>query len=1086
MHSAYARRGETTRTRLLPMIAAALTALTIIIASIGTLAIGDAHAAFADDVACGTESIGTGTDPKTINSPLNGQQSNDHSKMTIQAIYSNVIGWTTYNGTLNPNKPDATINSEDEAKNKIATQGYFEDGSIASHTGKSCMNRSALTGIANMILSAANGVSSLSALFITKAVDPNFICQDREAAKAGDCINLLGTIAGTGEKGDDGGIIGRLYSGLYKGLAFLAFTIVAVWAAWTGLARRKFTKALKGVFGAVIVFGVGIIMMANPLLIAQLPMRVGTTLGGCVVMALTGENCTNIGEASGSSQPNNHTECYADSRKNVSWTAASSLLAEQTQCLTWKAFVLDPWAIGQFGWGYDQLGTADGPVLKNENINKDGRLDYWKNIKVSTYSQNGNPYAMCDTDNQYSYSNIALYQLDLMSDKHDCGNQYHSSEQITIGYDDDDPIHGQAYTDWAYVIDAMAAHLDDPTHSNNWDIWTGKYGMNRIGLAVTSLVAALMATVPTLIIAAWSIVYLFVGILLTAFAPLFFLIGIEPGWGRDIFKGWVVKIAENTLRYLMSLLLLLIGMILYGAGVSINVANAESPMIMFGAKFVYVLVVTLFLVMYRKTITGMITVKKGTWFSSTISSRLAPIAERIGWDAKNSAVATAAGFAYAPGLDDHKPGDSKVTVLTQNAANRIASAKRMYDYSKAVNTARKPYNSVGRQIQNIRESRTLEAERILEWVLPNLKQIAHEYNTEVAAQWGLSADQMEQLLKTDHAQAVETVRDYYGSRIDKIETEAAPINQALTKARQQKQSIDDLVNAAASTAVGTDHTDNTAIKTMAASYHNGDLQADLTGWLAYRQAAIAAKNANNDDTADALQATLDTNKAAYRRITNWSTTAKTAIDRASVQEWNAAHPAQTVKTMNGMIAINNGYQNAIKTEQHNLRASQGLLDNVNRIRTAIELENRLEKLNDDKTTYSNADIAALKQIHKTVFGEPGQPRGEREYDPTELPMVSRSITQLAADANKQTVPFTMDMIEPTIKLEPKEPKAKKGQAKNQTLPNIAKRLGIRTRTLARLQAQGHSTEEIKRAIPEAMRQYPHVSRDQAINQYYEA
>ena len=1066
------------------MIAAALTALTIIIASIGTLAIGDAHAAFADDVACGTESIGTGTDPKTINSPLNGQQSNDHSKMTIQAIYSNVIGWTTYNGTLNPNKPDATINSEDEAKNKIATQGYFEDGSIASHTGKSCMNRSALTGIANMILSAANGVSSLSALFITKAVDPNFICQDREAAKAGDCINLLGTIAGTGEKGDDGGIIGRLYSGLYKGLAFLAFTIVAVWAAWTGLAKRKFTKALTGVFGAIIVFGVGIIMMANPLLIAQLPMRVGTTLGGCVVMALTGENCTNIGDATGSSQPDDHTECYADSHKNVSWTAASSLLAEQTQCLTWRAFVLDPWAIGQFGWGYDQLDTGNGPVLKNENINKDGRLDYWKNIKVSTYSQNGNPYAMCDTDNQYSYSNIALYQLDLMSDKHDCGTQYHSGEQITIGYDDDDPIHGQAYTDWVYVIDAMAAHLDDPTHSNTWDIWTGKYGMTRIGLAVTSLVAALMATVPTLIIAAWSIVYLFVGILLTAFAPLFFLIGIEPGWGRDIFKGWIVKIAENTLRYLMSLLLLLIGMILYGAGVSIDVTNAENPMIMFGSKFIYVLVVTLFLVMYRKTITGMITVKKGTWFSNTISSRLAPIAERIGWDAKNSAVATATGFAIAPVANDHKPGKNKVTVLTQAAANRIASAKRMYDYSKSVNAQTKPHNSISKQVRDIQESRTLEAERIREWALPNLKQIAHEYNTEVAAQWGLSVDQMEQLLKTDHMQAVETVRSYYGDRINKIKTDAAPINQALAKARQQKQSIDDLVNAAANTTVGTDYADNPAINTMAASYHNGDLQADLTGWLAYRQAAIAAKNANNDDTADALQATLDTNKAAYRRITNWSTAAKTAIDRASVQEWNAAHPAQTVKTMNGMIAINNGCQNAIKTEQHNLRASQGLLDNVNRIRTAIELENRLEKLNDDKTTYSSADIATLKQIHKMIAYDPADPKAT--YDARELPMVSRSITQLAADANKQTVPFTMDMIEPTIKLEPKEPKAKKGQAKNQTLPNIAKRLGIRTRTLARLQAQGHSTKEIKRAIPEAMRQYPHVSRDQAINQYYEA
>lgn len=658
-----------------------------------------------------------------------------------------------------------------------------------------------------------------------------------------------------------------------------------------------------------------------------------------------------------------------------------------------------------------------------------------------------------------------------MSDRHDCGTKYHEGEQITIGYDKDDneTIHGQAYTDWTYIIDAMSAQLDS-THDNNWRIWAGDYGMNRIGLAVTALAATLIATVPTLLIAAWSIVYLFVSILLTAFAPLFFLIGIEPGWGRDIFKGWLTKIAENTLRYIMSLLLLLIGFILYGAGLSIDVTDSNHSMLTFGSRLAYITIVTIFLVVYRKDITGMITLKQGTWFRETISSKLAPLANELGWNAANSAVATAAGFTHAPDTEDHKTKENKTAVLTQNAANRIASAKRMYEYSKTVNATRRPYTSISRQVTTIKETRTLKADQQRKVAIMNLERRTHGYNTWIAATWGLNADQLDQLLKTDHTQAIETVRDYHADRINKINEAAAPINQAITQARQRKQNIDTLVNTAA-TNVGTDYT---ALSTIAASYHNGDLQADLTGWLAYKQAAIAKKNTTDDDNADALQATLDANKAAYRRITNWSTTAKTAIDRASVQEWNAAHPAQTVKTMNGMIAINNSYQNAIKNEQRDQRNAEQLLKNVHKSQIQTELADRLKNLDSDKTSYSATDIEAINKIYEMT----NQPK----FDTYELPTVSRSITQTVADATKQTVPFTMSMIEPSVELKHKTPKTKKQT--NKKLPDIAKQLGIRTRTLARLQAQGHSAEEIKRAIPEAMKQYPHVSRDQAINQYY--
>lgn len=54
------------------------------------------------------------------------------------------------------------------------------------------------------------------------------------------------------------------------------------------------------------------------------------------------------------------------------------------------------------------------------------------------------------------------------------------------------------------------------------------------------------------------------------------------------------------------------------------------------------------------------------------------------------------------------------------------------------------------------------------------------------------------------------------------------------------------------------------------------------------------------------------------------------------------------------------------------------------------------------------------------------------------------------------------------------------------LVSDAKALGIRVRTLARLEARGHSADDVRRALPRAMAGHRHVSRDQAIQEYYSA
>lgn len=52
------------------------------------------------------------------------------------------------------------------------------------------------------------------------------------------------------------------------------------------------------------------------------------------------------------------------------------------------------------------------------------------------------------------------------------------------------------------------------------------------------------------------------------------------------------------------------------------------------------------------------------------------------------------------------------------------------------------------------------------------------------------------------------------------------------------------------------------------------------------------------------------------------------------------------------------------------------------------------------------------------------------------------------------------------------------------LVSDAKALGIRVRTLARLEARGHSADDVRRALPRAMAARRHASRDEAIQAWY--
>ena len=596
------------------------------------------------DVPCGISGdLGWNT---TYNSPINmlwgkaDEATNGGKKFTMQEAYGNVISWSTFNGTRNPSEMD-----------KIMGRGAGSvDASQRAHLLIGCPMRAIITFFDNILLGISNLISDVAAIFVSAAVDPEFICQDRQNSSGAMCVNLLAILAGSGDSGNKSGIIGNLYSGIYLNLSILAFMGVAIYMIYIGLFKRQFTKALGGLATAVLIFGGGILLMENPIMIAQAPMRVATTVGGCIVMGVNGISCMDSNAGNPNQAPISNSECYADDnmvKNDISRGLA--LMAKMSACKVWKAFVFEPWVAGQYGVGYHELDTGGSGTKAGPLFTKNSSLNYWQNISTNLYSDDGSLAGMCNSSStSYSYSNIALYQLDLMTSLHGCGNgKYRSNATITTNQ--------RVWADWSYVMDAMSASFSSkptgghgPGALGNLDYiyysWIGTYGHNRLMIAVVAIVAACCGGIVLTVTACYAILYLFISILLMAFAPLFFLFGIVPGQGKKIFLGWVEQVVGNILKYVASVLWLMVALELYSSILdSINMGM--------GAMLVFTIIITMALFMYRGEFIKMLGVANfgGTQFSNRLGDKLNLKKNGLGRNLGAMAAGFGAGFIAGDG-----------------------------------------------------------------------------------------------------------------------------------------------------------------------------------------------------------------------------------------------------------------------------------------------------------------------------------------------------------------------------------------------------------------------------------------------------
>ena len=520
--------------------------------------------------------------------------SNSTRTLTSQEAFGNGIRFVNFHGTGAPTglpwlwmMPDDGLPTKEsgDLKSVASRVGItpasesWESNLNSSRTPTRCFMGDIGTAVANGVLGMTSGVTSLMGGIATFAFDPNFICQP---GKKSNCIDLVGIIGGTGTGSNDG-LLGKLTNSVYFPLLALAALLVGAWVMWNGLAKRQFRETFVGVLWSIFVLFAGVIMLLNPQLLAKAPMAIGNVFTSCIVGTFSGSG--DCGGTSGSSNVETGQFCVAKGGSSGNPIDQASITMTGMSCELWKAFVLQPYAQGSFGIPLDQLTTTTSGTVANKIIaaNPGFKDQFCVGTKTAGVLDTYNNKTLQLGTGAGKICNVAVYQAYLGVDAKVAGID------ATLYQPNQNAIDNR----WLKV--ALFAASDD----GMYHAWApSDMHFAQIGLALLGLISAIMAAVVIFVVAAFAMAFYVTSILMIAFAPFFMLAGIHPGRGRKMMIGWIGQVLSNIMKYIASAIFLVITVSMYSA----VLANVSNP----GAILIFMLILTVALLMYRREIVDMI------------------------------------------------------------------------------------------------------------------------------------------------------------------------------------------------------------------------------------------------------------------------------------------------------------------------------------------------------------------------------------------------------------------------------------------------------------------------------------------------
>lgn len=524
--------------------------------------------------------------------------------------------------------------------NNLAVGDWFEKTN-GSRSGTQCAFGSVGTLAANGVLGLTTILTQIMGGISSFAFTPTIIC-DSSSSSTAPCVDLVGIIGG-GNGNSTGGIIGNLTNSIYFPLLVIVGLLVAVWIIINGLVKRQFRETLTGALWCVVVMVAGVAMLVNPQMLAKAPMAVGNTIAQCVIGTFTGSaGCGN----SSASAPDVGELCAADT--SGSGINKAPLTMANLNCKLWEAFVLQPYAQGSFGLPLEQLyvGSGHSNTEASKIVEKAG-LD--PNNFCISLKPNGAPSQYANgtlkVSGGSSICNVALYQMLLQVD-------------VQNGSAIDKPNN----IDSRWLQLAAFAASDGGTY-NAWA--PSDFHIGQVALAGLGLIAAACASLVIVVTSAFALAFFFISIILMAFAPFFLLAGVHPGRGKQIMLGWLGQVLSNLMKFIASAIFLVITVAIYSSVLS-SVSNL-------GAMLIFVIILTVALLMYRREIVDMLGIIDlgGEKLSNKFGEKVMDRAKNTGKTAMAVGAGVTAGALSNGSINPFKPSNWTPGNLKSNLLDNV-------------------------------------------------------------------------------------------------------------------------------------------------------------------------------------------------------------------------------------------------------------------------------------------------------------------------------------------------------------------------------------------------------------------------------
>jgi hypothetical protein len=388
--------------------------------------------------------------------------------------------------------------------------------------------------------------------------------------------------------GSDEGIFANLYQGIYQPFIGIVMVLVGLLMLHKGIVKREFRGALNLLFRSVALFLISVMMFALPMLFMTLPNSAAVVLQSLVINSMSTSFASGSGICTlngvGSEQVEVNPEAPGDvtDAKNAQelLTLASENMRSVVGCQLWSTFLVKPWSLGQFGADYNKL-YSEGHIPS-------GAYGATGEVKTDNDTMVGDA-AVPVGGGQFIY-NWALFQISTGTNAHVplVSDPETTPEETAPALS---PYTNGIANDWYRIVDAMANYneketelQDDVAPSNDagnpidairfaepdldkkptefWSTWTGGNSIQRIGIALTSVLAACAGLLTVVIFGFLSAIYSFGLIIVMAFAPLFFLAGSLGNQGWETFKSWGQLVLNLVVKRVMIGLILVLNLVI--------------------------------------------------------------------------------------------------------------------------------------------------------------------------------------------------------------------------------------------------------------------------------------------------------------------------------------------------------------------------------------------------------------------------------------------------------------------------------------------------------------------------------------------